>query len=138
MIYNEDWVLYSINTAPPVGSCHAAIWISLEPQCIMCQLIRAQRSCFTNGCSIILCLCCTHIMFNNLVCVVHTLPVCMTYSAVCTSMYSWRARGWPLRGCNDCSESLETRCCVLPRESISTLTQTQLFISVVSCRVSSQ
>ena len=34
MIYDEDWVLYSINTVPPVGSSRATVWISLAHTCI--------------------------------------------------------------------------------------------------------
>ena len=50
----EDWMLYSINTASPVGSCHTTVWISLAHACI-CQLIRAQLSYFTKGCYIYIC-----------------------------------------------------------------------------------
>ena len=33
-IYTDDWVLYSINTGLPVGSCCAAAWMSLVHACI--------------------------------------------------------------------------------------------------------
>ena len=51
-------MLYRINTAPPVGSCHATAWMSLACAAVPASLYHvsiAQLSCFTNGCSIYVC-----------------------------------------------------------------------------------
>ena len=39
MIYDEDWVLFGINPAPPVGSCLHQCRCH-DTRCITCQLIR--------------------------------------------------------------------------------------------------